>query len=159
MCFHGKQTRQILWLEAIYASGLRDSASSINFTLFGKTGKRRSSRSGPRSLLGDRDDSMLARTTIVETLTLNQRPIPKEFVEKKNRLAELFGFHQDKMTLEFYAPKPRKLVIWLSTQHNSAEVVREAKEQARGNTFLQQHQRWREHSRLDGGEVHMKKGI
>ena len=33
--------------------------SPINFTLFGKTDKRSGRRSGPRSLLGDRDDSTL----------------------------------------------------------------------------------------------------
>lgn len=69
------------------------------------------------------------KTTIVGTLTMNKRFIPKEFTEKKNRPAEssLFGFHQDKMTLVSYVPKPRKSVILLSSQHNSADVVREAK--------------------------------
>ena len=73
--------------------------------------------------------SLQNRKTIVGTLTLNKRFIPKEFVEKKNRPAEssLFGFHQDKMTLVSYVPKPQKSVILLSSQHNSAEVVREAK--------------------------------
>ena len=60
---------------------------------------------------------------------MEKRITPKEFVEKKNRRAEssLFSFHQDKMILVSYAPKPRKSVILRSSQHNNAEVVREAK--------------------------------
>ena len=67
------------------------------------------------------------KMTIVATIKKNKMELPPSFIDSKERQlnASIFGFKKDTVLVS-YVPKKNKVVLFISTMHDTSEICPES---------------------------------